>query len=179
MESECKWFVLRDLKRANAKEPAYLKLSQLGFDVFTPLTTNVTETAGRRVRREVPVIQDLLFVRTDRETLDPVIARTDTLQYRYLKGQTYGTPMTVPAWDMDRFIAAVSHLKAPRYYRPEEITPAMCGARIRMVCQGTLDGMEGRLLRIKGSGEKRLLVELPGLLAASVEITSADYIELI
>ena len=48
-----------------------------------------------------------------------------------------------------------------------------------MVCPGALDGIEGLLLKIRGSGKKRLLVELPGILAAAVEIRNADYIQLL
>lgn len=31
------WFVMRDLKRPNAKEPAYKQLGELSIEVFTPL----------------------------------------------------------------------------------------------------------------------------------------------
>ena len=31
------WFVMRDLKRPNAKLPAYIQLEQEGIEVFTPL----------------------------------------------------------------------------------------------------------------------------------------------
>ena len=43
---------------------------------------------------------------------------------------------------------------------------------------GMLDGFEGYLLTVRGSKVKRLLVELPTLLAASVEVES-EYIQLI
>lgn len=55
----------------------------------------------------------------------------------------------------------------------------MYGAKIRMVCEGPINGFEGTLLKIKGSGKKRLLVKLTGVLAAAVEIGNADYIELV
>lgn len=173
------WFVMRDLKRSNAKLPAYKQLSEIGFRVFTPMTAKVVTNRGKRIRLQVPFIQDLLFVFSDKESLDSVVARTDTLQYRYVKGAPYCTPMIVPAKEMERFMAALSHVKTPKYYSPEEITPAMYGSKVRMVCEGPLYGYEGCLLKIKGSGKKRFLVELPGLLAASVEINGSDYIELI
>lgn len=177
--SEKQWFVMRDLKRANAKMPAYRALGEAGFSVFTPLTERIVTRGARRVREQVPFMPDLLFVLSDRAALDPVVARTDTLQYRYVKGAPYRTPMTVPAVDMARFIAAVSTFRAPRYLHPQEVTAAMCGARVRMVCAGPLNGYEGLLLRVKGSGKKRLLVQLPGLLAAAIEIAAPDYIQLL
>lgn len=178
-ERPLSWFVMRDLKRANAKQPAYKMLTEAGFEVFTPMRTRVVTKGGKQVREEVPFIQDLLFVHSDRETLDETVMRTETLQYRYLKGHAYCTPMTVSEADMNRFIAAVSTVSTPRFFHIDEITPGMYGSTIKMICEGTLNGIEGRLLKLKGSGKKRLVVELPGLLAAAVEISTADYIELL
>lgn len=173
------WFVMRDLKRPNAKLPAYKQLGEEGFKVFTPMTTKIVEKGGRQTRVEVPYVADLLFVCSEKETLDKAVRKIDTLQYRYLKGAAYGTPMTVSAKEMDRFIAAVSFVKTPKYYTPQEITPNMYGAKVRMVCDGPLNGFEGKLLKVRGSGKKRFLVELPGLLAASIEVCSSDYIEVL
>ncbi len=173
------WFVMRDLTRPNAKQPAYKQLGEKGLRVFTPMTSKIALSGGKRVRTQVPFVHDLLFVRAAKENLDKIVGRTETLQYRFVKGAPYRTPMTVPERDMDRFIAAVTRLRTPRYYTPEEITPAMRGARVRMVGQSPLDGLEGTLLKIKGARKKRLLVELPGLLAASIEVLTADYVELL
>lgn len=173
------WYVLRDLSRPNALRPAYKKLSDLGLKVFTPLHTVITERNGRRERREVPFIHDLLFVYSSRECLDPIIDQFETIQYRFLRGAPFGTPMTVSDVDMHRFITVVSMLKAPRYYSVDELTPEHYGARVRMVCEGPLNGYEGRLLRIKGSGKKRLIVELPGLMSVAIEVSAADYLQLL
>lgn len=176
---EAQWFAMRDLTRPNAKLPAYKLLAEAQFSVFTPLTTKVVENGARRKRIEVPVVHDLLFVYSEKERLDRIVERTETLQYRYVKGGGYREPMVVPTADMERFIAAISSTKTPRYYQLDEITPNMYGARIRMVCNGPLNGFEGSLLKIKGSGKKRLVVKLPGLLAAAIEIANTDFVELI
>ena len=47
-----------------------------------------------------------------------------------------------------------------------------------MIVGGRLDGYEGRLKTTRGSRVKRLIVELPGLLAAGVEV-DAQYIRLL
>ncbi|MDE6314953.1 MAG: UpxY family transcription antiterminator [Muribaculaceae bacterium] len=162
-ENSCQWFVLRDLKRANAKLPAYKQLAEAGFDVFTPLTTRISVNGGKRMKEDVPVIRDLLFVHATRSDLDPVVARTDTLQYRFVRGGKYCDPMTVPAVDMHRFITAVGSSEKVRYYQPAEITPDMLGAEIRLVCDGPLDGYTGRLLKVRGSTRRQRLGQRPGL----------------
>lgn len=173
------WFVMRDLKRFNAKLPAYRQLGEAGFRVFTPMTSKVIVADGRRTRIEVPFVQDLLFVYSDRASLDGVVERTDTLQYRFVKGAPYGTAMTVAKGEMDRFIDAVTGVKTPCYYKPDELMPSMYGARVRMICEGSINGLEGILLKVKGSGKKRLLINLPGILAASIEVSTADYVEIL
>ena len=178
-ETQMEWFVMRDLKRPNAKLPAYKQLGELGFQVFTPMTYKIIDNGRRRVRVQVPIINDLLFVHSKKTDLDKVVAKTETLQYRFVKGAPYGTPMTVPVNDMERFIIAITYTKTPKFYAPDEITPNMYGARVKLVCDGAVNGIEGKLLKIKGSAKKRFLIELPGLLAASIEIESPDYVELI
>lgn len=173
------WFVMRDLKRPNAKEPAYVELAASGFEVFTPLTTKIVERGGRRTKVRVPFMHDLLFVHSDRSTLDPYVTKIGTLQYRFMKGAPYRTPMTVRESEMTVFIEAVRRVKDAIYLRPSEITSGMTGARVRMVCEGPLNGYVGNILRVKGSGKKRLLVEMSGILSAGVEIGEKDYVELI
>lgn len=95
-QEKAEWFVLRDLQRANAASPARRALGRMGFDVFVP-------AGGGKEGGSAPAVRDLLFVRSTREALDPVVERTPTLQYLYAKG-AYRLPMTVREKDMERFI---------------------------------------------------------------------------
>lgn len=162
------WFVLRDLKRPNAKLPAYRFLSAEGLEVFTPMTWRLSVRGGKRVREERPFLPDLLFVHSTREALDPYVEELSTLQYRYVRGG-YCRPMVVGDTEMERFIRAVRSTDSPRYYLPGELTPAMCGRTVRIV-GGPLDGYEGRLLSVRGSKVRRLLVEIPNLITAGIEV---------
>ncbi len=171
------WFVLRDLKRTNAKLPGHKQLADENIQVFTPMKWRLTIKQGKRIRERVPFMQDLLFAYDTKETLDPIIERTPTLQYRYQRGKGYRCPLTVPTADMDRFIHAVESSETPQYYRPEEITPKMYKQKIRIV-GGTLDGYEGMLLTTRGSRKKRILIELPTLLTAAIEV-QPEYIQML
>jgi len=172
------WFVMRDLKRPNAKLPAYKLLSDANFEVFTPKKRQLKQNKqGKRVIEEVPFIQDLLFVRATRRDLDPIVHKTSTLQYRYARGGNFNNPMVVPDREMSRFINAVLTSNSPQYYHPNEITPIMHGRKIRIV-GGPLDNYEGTLLTTRGSKIKRLLVELPNFLFVGVEV-NPDFIQFI
>lgn len=170
------WFVMRDLKRSNARLHAYELLEEKGITVFTPKVCEVVVRQGKKVRVELPCIPSLLFVQESRDRLDPIVEQEKTLQYRYVR-HGWCKPMVVPDADMDRFMQAVAATPSPRYYLPSEITPQMYSRRIRIV-GGLLDGQEGTLITTRGSKVKRLLVELPGILAVSVEV-SPEYIRLV
>ena len=172
----CQWFVMRDLTRPNAKQPAYKLLDGMNIRTFTPMVWKLMLNHGKRERRQLPFIHDLLFVYASRAELDSVVETTPMLQYRYLRGG-YKMPMTVRAADMQRFIHAVGFSSSPQYYRPDEVTPSMRNRRIRII-GGNLDGYEGSLITTRGSKVKRLLVEIPMLLAATVEVET-EFIQLL
>lgn len=162
------WFVMRDLKRGNAKQPAYKLLGELKIRFFTPMVWKLRIRQGKRVRQQVPFMPDLLFVYDSRKVLDPLVEQIATLQYRFIKVGNR-QPMTVRNADMERFIRAVDAMNNPCFYTPEEINPDMLGKKVRIV-GGLLDGYEGCLQKMQGSRIKRLFVELPNLLTATVEV---------
>lgn len=170
------WFVLRDLKRPNAKQRAYHLFEEKNIEMFTPMKWRLDTIQGKRVRKEVPCIPDLLFVHDTREHLDSIIEENMTVQYRWVRNK-WREPMVVSDAEMERFIHAVSTSGTPKYYLPEEITPEMINRPIRIV-GGPLDGYEGTLVTTRGSKTKRLLVELPELLSVAVEV-NPEYIQLI
>ena len=140
------------------------------------MTRKLVIEKGQRKSKEEPFMPDLLFVHDVRERLNPIVNKTANLQYRYIHGG-YCEPMIVPNADMERFIHAIQSSRLPRYFRPNEITPDMCGQYVRIV-GGALDGYEGHLVTINGSRYKRLMVALPNFLTAAVEVMP-EYIEVL
>lgn len=170
------WFVMRDLKRVNAKLPAYQMLGDMGIEVFTPMVWKLVMKHGKRIPQKVPFMQDLLFVHGSHEVLDPIVEKVSTLQYRFLRDGKR-TPMTVGDADMERFIKAVEATENPCYYAPNDIKPDMVGKYVRVI-GGLLDGYEGRLQKLQGSRVKRLFVELPNLLTVAVEV-QPEFIQIV
>ena len=171
------WFVMRDLRRANAKEHAVDILAARGYEVFTPLVVRTKTERGRKVTVKRPFISDLLFVHATRTTLDPVVSELDFLQYRFIRGARMGEAIQAREDEMQAFMRAVSSDAPFQYVKPEEVSPAMYGKKIRIV-GGTLDGLEGRLMSRRGSKVRRLLVDMGGLLSAGVEV-EPEYIQLV
>ena len=170
------WFAMRDLKRSNAKLPAYKMLSDLGFEVFTPMTWKLSSQKGKYERKQIPFMHDLLFVHGSKQDINPIERKTPTLQYRFQR-HGYCEPIIVRDEDMESFIYAVNNAENIRYYLPEELTPQMYNRTIR-IQGGPLDGYEGKLLTVRGSKVKRLLIELPNLITVGIEVDSA-YIQIL
>lgn len=164
------WFVLRDLKRPNAKHPAWQTLPLSGFEVFTPMRKRTTVIDGKKLTVERPVLSDLLFVYSDRKSLEAEMELTSTLQFRFLKGAPYRTPMTVRNDEMQRFITAVRSTDEPEFFLPSELTADKIGRRVRVI-GGPLAGYEGTLLKIRGSRRRRLLIALENYIVAAVELS--------
>ena len=175
-QESLQWFAMRDLKRRHAKLPAYKLFENLQVTCFTPMVHRLVVVNGKRVDQEVPFMPDLLFVKDTREHLDLIVESTPKLQYRYKIGVQH-TPIIVPIAEMERFIYAVESSENPKFYSLNEVTPEMINRKIRII-GGKLDGYTGTLVTTRGSKGKRLLVELPSLLAASVEV-EAEYIQLV
>ena len=168
---------MRDLKRRNANVLAIHDLSKAGLEVFTPMKQMLMSIGGKRQRRDVPVIQDLLFFHETKANLDPYVVKFPYLQYRYQLGKKISEPTVVRDEDMTRFIHAVSMSENPIYYKPGELTQSMYGKKIRIV-GGMLDSFEGHLLSVKGLRKRCLIVEIPDFIAAAVEI-NPEFIQLI
>lgn len=168
---------MRDLRRRNSNVLAIHDLAKAGLEVYTPMTQMVMTIGGRRQRRDVPLIQDLLFVHESKSELDPYVDKYPQLQYRFVLGRPQNEPMTVREEDMKRFVNAVSNTESPIYYKPGELTPSMYGKRVRII-GGVLDNYEGRLLSVKGMRKRRLIVEIPGILSAAIEV-DPEFIQLV
>lgn len=157
------WYVLRDLKRANAKEPTYILLRHKSSieSVFTPLVDNK------------PYIRDLLFAYASYNELSPIIEATPSLQFRFARGCVQNEPMRVGTAEMERFVKAVAAAYSAdipvEYFTSETLPATALGKRIRIV-GGDFDGLEGRLLKRRGSKKRKLVLDLGTLLSAAFEV---------
>ena len=178
--SEDRWYVLRDLARPNAKNPAYKQLQampEMKDCVFVPLKQHVFMKFKKCEVCFIPYMPDLVFVHKSREELDPIVRKMELLQYRYVRGGKQFEAMSVRAEDFKKFKDAVERTDNVEYYSYEEVSPQLYGKQIRII-GGPLNGFEGRLMSKKGSKFKRLLIDLRECnLAAAIQVES-EFIQL-
>ena len=148
-----------------------------GLEAFVPLTYQVKTIKGQTQRALVPAASRLLFVKGTLEQVKDYIKNAHYIVY--IRKSTFSNKedyLTVPTKAMEDFIAVTeNHEEHVTYFRPEEIS-LQAGDKIR-IRGGFYDGREGVVMRIKGKRNKHLVVQIPGILIAAVEL-SPDMIEL-
>ena len=144
---------------------------QYGLESFVPLQFVVKRVHGQKQRVLIPAITKLIFVKG---TIDEVKDYILNAHYVvYIRKSTFSNKedyLTVPTKAMEDFIAVTEHREEHvTYFRPEEIS-LQEGDKI-IIKDGLYEGREGTIMRIKGKRNKHLVVQIPGMLIAAVEIT--------
>lgn len=174
--NEIKWYVLGSIKR-NQELKIRDELRRDHLECFVPLYYVIKKVQGTRQRMLVPAIPGLMFIQG---TLDHLKEAISNRKYGlYLRKSTFSNKenyLTVSDHEMQNFISfttqAGEHIS---YYRPEEIQ-LRPGDKIR-VNGGLYNGLEGVIQRIKGKRNKHLIVSIPGVVYAAVEL-EPDLVEL-
>ena len=170
-DTERRWYAMRSLFNTELKIKELLDSERI--ENFLPMDWETFEVGGQKKKRLVPLVRNLIFVRSTPTELAPVMARQSRFQFIYARGGRQNQPIVVPTVQMDSFIRAVEASRAPLYFQPGELPPPQPGQLVR-IKSGSLDGVVGRVLKVKGARARRLVVEIPGFLAAAVEVNLAD-----
>lgn len=175
-ENEIKWYVIGSVTRGRELRIRD-ELRRDAHECFVPLRYEVKKLKGKRQRILVPAIKGYIFVRgTLDEVRDAIKFRRDGLFIRKSTFSNREDYLSVSEHDMRNFIAVSEQAgENITYYKPDEIQ-LQVGDKIR-VNGGLYDGREGVILRIKGKRRRQLVVSIPGVIYAAVEL-EPDLIEL-
>lgn len=119
-----------------------------------------------------------LFVHADKETFNTIVRQAlgvyPAIQIR--RSDQFRSPMIVPDRQMASFII-VSGTEQERilYLDPERLNFEK-GDRVRVI-GGTFCGVEGVFMQIGGKHEKRVVIQLPGLIAVATAAIPAALVE--
>lgn len=176
------WYALRATYSRELKVQA--DLSERGVRTFIPMMwrdtsspTHPTSSPTRSgiSRKLVPAITGLVFVYTTRETLDSYIRSFgEDRPVNYYWDRTANRPITVPDKDMENFIAVASTLDEDLIYLTEISDKLREGQKV-IVKEGPFKGVEGKVVRIRKS--RRILVEIPGMLAVASTYVGVENVE--
>lgn len=160
---ELRWYPLRVTYGRELKLKQYL--DNLQIRSFVPMQYTEIEMDGRRHRRLVPAIQNLIFVYSTRLQLDFIKElREGATPMRYIIDKSTGNPLVVPNVQMENFIAISSTNNEDLVYITEIHPELRNGERVR-ITKGIFSGAEGIVVRLKRS--HRVMVELNGFVAVA------------
>ena len=165
-QSETKqWYVLRVSYGRAEKANEILKAK--GIETHLPLHTVYKEVDGKRKKQRVPMLPNFLFVRTILSILESLIKSSPdlsfiTFYYDHFNKKTDGKnpPLVVPKESMDNFIKLTS-IDNEHILLIDEVNGTYKQGDYVRIIDGQFKGIEGRVTKI--TGQKRVIVELPGI----------------
>ena len=168
------WYAMRATYR---REPDAMRLLEKeGMGCFVPMQYKISIKKGKKVRALVPVIHNLLFVHARPSDVKRVKFQVTYLQY--ITDTRSGQKIIISDSEVQRFIAVAGtyndHLL---YFQPDELN-LVKGTKVR-VTGGDFEGQEGIFLKVKGARDRRVVVEIQGVIAVAMATIHPDLIEVI
>ena len=168
------WFAMRATYRRGMQNKALLVKE--GINNFIPMRYEVRIRNGRKRRELVPVISDLIFVHSVQSELQKVKFKLPYFQY--MIDIRNGQKIIVPDDQMRQFIAvAGTYDEHLIFFSPDEVNLRK-GTKVR-ITGGDFAGQEGIFLKVKGARDRRVVIEIQGVIAVAMATIHPDLIEVI
>ena len=170
-----KWYVMSAYRQ---EKKAECELTGRGVRCFVPKRYAVRTVQGRKVRSLQPAVANLVFVYASWNEIIELKQWAEYLQFQTQVIQKKRRVMVVPDEEMEQFIRVTEQTEADIcYYRADEL-PQAEGQPVRVI-GGNFNGVEGKLIKITGKRQKRVVLQLESLLAIAITIENPEYLELI
>lgn len=166
------WYAMRATYR---REPDAIRLlDSEGLKNFVPMHYKMSIKKGKKIRTLVPVIYNLIFVHARPSEVQRVKSLVTYLQY--ITDSRSGQKIIIPNNQMQRFIAvAGTHNDHLLYFKPEELN-LVKGTKVRIM-GGEFEGQEGVFLKVKGARDRRVVIEIQGVIAVAMATIHPDLIQ--
>lgn len=172
-ESEI-WYAMRATYRREPDAMRLLEKEKLGC--FVPMQYKINIKKGKKVRALVPIIHNLIFVHACPSEVKRVKSLVTYLQY--ITDTRSREKIVIPDNQMQRFIAvAGTYNDSLMYFQPDELNLSK-GTKVR-VTGGDFEGQEGIFLKVKGARDRRVIIEIHGVIAVAMATIHPDFIEII
>ena len=171
------WFALRATYSRELKIRD--QLAERGVRTFVPMIWKrcPVKPGMTQTKKLVPAISSLCFVHWTKADIDAYIRSFgDVKPVNYYWDRTKNAPLVVPDKAMEDFITVSSSMDEELIYITD-ICPKLKEGQSVRVKEGPFKGIEGKVVRIKKS--RRILVELPGMVAVATTYIAPNELEII
>ena len=165
------WYALRVTYNRELKVKA--DLDTRGVTNFVPMQYRREERGGVMVKRLVPSVHNLIFVKMKPSEMTEYKRSTD-LPIRYIMNRETHKPITVPNKEMEYFIKVAGTYDEKLIYLDSDPGGFTKGERVRVI-GGPFAGAEGIFMRVKG--DRRVLINIPGVVAVASTYVHPSMIE--
>lgn len=129
----------------------------------------------QRVRKLVPAVHNLVFVRSTRKAIDEIKEKNAySLPLRYIMDRETKQPIIIPEVQMQHFISIAGNYEQQLIYLPATEALLKKGDQVR-ITGGIFEGVEGVFVRIKG--DRRVMVSIQGVMAVATAFIHPSLIE--
>ena len=165
------WYPLRVTYNRELKVKA--DLDERGVVNFVPMQYRREERGGVMVKRLVPSVHNLIFVKMKPSEMVEY-KRTTALPIRYIMNHEHRRPITVPDREMENFIKVAGTFDEKLIYLDSDPGGFSRGERVKVI-GGPFAGAEGIFMRVKG--DRRVLINIPGVVAVASTYVHPSMIE--
>lgn len=167
------WYALRITYSRELALKEHLDAAHI--ENFIPMRYEFIVKNERRIRKLVPAVHNLVFVRTSRSCIDQLKESLGgSLPVRYIMDRELRQPIIVPEVQMRSFMAvAGSYEQQLVYLEPTSLTFRK-GERVRVV-GGIFEGVEGEFIRVKN--DRRVVVSIQGVMSVATTYIHPSFIE--
>ena len=152
-------------------------LEEIGVEHFVPMTRKKVVKDGKTVTLIVPAISNLCFVRSTKAWLrDRFNEMGENRPAHFMWDKYTREPIVVSDKAMEDFMQVCRIMSDDALYLKDITDKLREGQKVRVI-DGPFKGVEGTILRIKRS--RRVVVELPGLLAVATSYIDPRSLEVI
>lgn len=157
------WYAVRVTYSRELTLKAYLDKENI--ENFIPMHYEYIVRNERRVRKLVPAVHNLVFIRSTRARIDEIKnAPGQNVPIRYIMDRGTGQPIIIPDAQMRSFIlVAGTYDEAVIYVEPEELN-LVKGTKVRII-DGVFKGAIGEFVRLRH--DRRVVVNIEGIMAVA------------
>lgn len=169
------WYALRVSYSRELKIQA--QLQEKGIKVFVPMMWKKITAGEKQQKKLVPAVNNLCFVYWTRPEIEQYIKGFgEKSPVHFYWDRTTSSPVIIPEKAMQDFISVSSSMDEDLIYLTEISAKLREGQTVK-VKEGPFKGVEGKIVRIRKS--RRILVELPGMLAVASTFIDPTYLEIL
>ena len=171
------WFAMSATFGRELKAKDFIEKKDV--ECFVPMRYEVhKDKKQKNIRKLVSAISNLIFVHTTRKEIQELKTKIPYLHYLIKTEDGRNTPITVPEYQMQQFIATCNTYNEKLVFlAPDEIN-LQEGTPVRII-GGTFDGIEGTFVRIEKGKQKKVVVMAEGIAAVAIAKFTDGFIQVL